>query len=283
MELWITASYQGDQAEGHRLPAYEAAKSLYGLSRALLITVNYLTEGKVRHRQFRRDQFRLEMVAQRPGSFETVFELITRPEALTIGGTLAAAFSATMVRDFVKSMFSRSVGGGAEESIEELEGEQKIAPGDLIALVDAIAPAMRAVHEPIDDGAHNIELDLGREQIANFDRDSKQYLLHSVRDPDLRLKMFTVASFNANTGYGRVFDMELGHTVPFQLGQIDPKSIDVMLESMALYTRKRWAGGLEAAAVAIKYYATLSIDGRVKKIFPVEVAKDIADFRASPF
>jgi hypothetical protein len=48
----LTVSFQGGLADEHRLPAYAASQSLYGISRSLLVVTNYLGEGKVRHRKF---------------------------------------------------------------------------------------------------------------------------------------------------------------------------------------------------------------------------------------
>jgi len=48
----LTVSFQGGLADEHRLPAYAASQSLYGISRSLLVVTNYLGEGKVRHRNF---------------------------------------------------------------------------------------------------------------------------------------------------------------------------------------------------------------------------------------
>ena len=48
MQQDFLIKFEGQMAEAHRLPAYDASKSFYGISRALLIAMNYLDEGKVR-------------------------------------------------------------------------------------------------------------------------------------------------------------------------------------------------------------------------------------------
>jgi hypothetical protein len=80
----LTAKFVGGLATQHKLPAYEATQSLYGIARSALIATNYLAEGRVRRREFSPDNFQLNIIANRPGSFETVFELITDPVAMTI-------------------------------------------------------------------------------------------------------------------------------------------------------------------------------------------------------
>ena len=48
LEAQFVAKLKGDVADDHRVPAYEGAKSLYGLNRSLLIVSNYVVEGRVR-------------------------------------------------------------------------------------------------------------------------------------------------------------------------------------------------------------------------------------------
>jgi hypothetical protein len=42
----LIVSFQGGLADAHRLPAYAASQSLYGISRSLLVVTNYLGEGE---------------------------------------------------------------------------------------------------------------------------------------------------------------------------------------------------------------------------------------------
>ena len=107
-------------AERHRLPAYEASKSFYGISRSLLIMMNYLDEGKVRRREFRSRGFHIDLVAQQPGSFDTFYQIVTDPGIMTLGGTLALAVAGNLLTDFLKTIFRRSVGHGGEASIKNL-------------------------------------------------------------------------------------------------------------------------------------------------------------------
>ena len=152
----LLIKFEGEMAESHRLPAYAASKSFYGLSRSLLIAMNYLDEGKVRHREFRSRGFHIDLVAQRPGSFDTFYELVTDPSVMAMGGTLALAVAGNLLTDFLKTIFRRSVGQNGETSIEALEAQEKLNPGDLSALEDAIAPAMREAHTVINHGAGQI-------------------------------------------------------------------------------------------------------------------------------
>jgi len=131
MEDIFIAKFEGGMADEHRLPAYEATQSLYGITRSLILITNYLDEGRVRHKNFVGSSFQLNMIAQRAGSFESVFELITNPAAMAIVAGLGLNISSNFIYDFIKSIWKRSIGSSAEEDVEALETEGKLNSGDL--------------------------------------------------------------------------------------------------------------------------------------------------------
>jgi hypothetical protein len=124
----------------HKLPAYAASQSLYGISRSLLVVTNYLSEGRVRRRDFdpRGRGFEINLVAQREGSFEFFYEILADPAVHAIGQSVAAKVAGDFTVAFVKSVFQRVTGGSAEPEIEELEAKGDLHSGDIGALVDAI-------------------------------------------------------------------------------------------------------------------------------------------------
>jgi hypothetical protein len=260
----------GGAAQGHKLPAYEASKSLYGIARALLIATNYLDEGRVRRRDFRPAGFELNIVAQRPGSFETVFEIISNPDAMLYGSMLLGG--GHFLLDFISSLTRRSVGGDAVESIQRLEQSEQLKVGDVEALVDAIEPAIREAHKSVGYGATKIYLQSDRSPLVTFDQTTKDYVNTSVFDDILKVKLFSIASFDANSGSGRAFDFEEGRTIPFQVERdADRATIDSILSSHASYTRRRRLGDNLASSVAFQYKTILTLDGRVKKLKVVKV------------
>jgi len=277
----FVAKFEGGLAESHRLPAYDAARSFYGISRSLTIVTNYLVEGRVRRKEFDRQPFQIELVAQKPGSFDSVFQIISDPAFYTAAGAfgLAAGGGAAgnLLSDFIKGMFKRSIGEDAPDSIEKLEAEDKLKAGDLAAVVDALEPAMRDVHQPINRGVGKITI-IGNNNKVVFNSSSKEYVNSSIDDSTLKARLFSVASFNANSGYGRVYDTEERRTIPFQLPKgIDRTSVNKVLESMTNYTRLRWTGGDEKSLVAFRYTTRVSVDDRVKMIFPEKVRTNISD------
>jgi hypothetical protein len=274
----LLVKFEGEMAEAHRLPAYESAQSFYGISRSLLITLNYLAEGKVRRREFSTRAFQINVVAHRPGSFELVYELITNPTLMTIGGSLGGGIAGNFLTDFIKTIFRRSVGKKGEPTIEVLEAEDKLNPGDVSAVVDAIEPAMRAAHTVINHGAGNIVMISGSGNIVTLDRTTKEYVWSSIRDEGTSTKLFSIASYNGNSGAGRAFDYELGKTIPFEIAKdADRATLTAILTSMSSYAMRRRLGDELKSAVALKYQSVVSIDGRTKKIIILKARQEMAD------
>lgn len=274
----LLIKFEGEMADAHKLPAYNAIQSLYGISRAILMTTNYLDEGRVRHKKFENVRFEFNLLTQSPGSFETLFELITNPETMKISYDISVGIMSGILGHFIISMISRAIGGSAHETVEDLETSEKIRTGDTAALVEAIEPSLREGHKIIGNGARNILIISGSHNHVKFNATTKSFVNTFEEDNVLSSKIFSVASFNANSGYGRAFDFEEGRTIPFEIHTMaDEKSIEALIWSFSSYARRRRLGEDLQSAAAFKYRATRTLDGRVKKIKVVKVRRDIAD------
>ncbi len=270
----FVAKFEGGKADEHKLPAYMASKSLYGISRSLLLITNYLEEGKIRHRSFDPKAFELNILTQRKGSYETVFEIASDPTALAIyAGTIGGVSSHFIVK-FIESIINRTIGHLADPEIEELEAKGKLASGDLTALTEAVEPALRSTHEIIGNGVTNITIINGDRNIVKYNQKTKNYVNQSKKDNIPRIKLFSIASFNANSGNGRAYDYDECRTIPFLLSNdADRATINSVLKSMSSYAMHRRLGDELKSAIAFKYRVYESIDGRVKKIL-LDKARD---------
>lgn len=270
--MLIDVSFSGGLADAHRLPAYDGAKSLEGITRSLLIVTNFLVEGRVRHREFGKVPLTFNIVAQQPGSFQTVFEIAYT--TAVIGGPvfqdIASSVASDLLTDLIRTTFKRATGSGEDSPSPEVLQIEAARSGDIDALVDAVEPALRQSHTVINHGVTNITIhNYARPErpVARLDRETKGYMWDNVIDDRVRVKLFSVASFNANQGTGRAFDLEEGRSIPFRLTpDADRQTVDTLLGSISSYTRKRRLGDELTSAIALIYTCVLSVDGRVKKI-----------------
>lgn len=91
-------------------------------------------------------------------------------------------------------------------------------------------------------------------------QDTKDYVRLNVEDDNRLTKEVSVSAFNANSGYGSVFDGDLGHVVPF---------------SMSRDTLRRYKGvfswGLDqyvhntGKKITADFTRILAMDGRAKR------------------
>jgi hypothetical protein len=273
----LIIKFEGSLAEQHRLPAYLASKSFYGIARSTLITLNYLAEGRVRRREFSSNAFRIDLVAHRPGSFEAIYQIIANIDAMNIAAGLGSGVAGNFLTDFIRSIFRRTIGQSADPGIEQLESEQALNAGDLSALQDAIEPAIKEAHSVINHGAGQIFIINGDKNIVNFDRETKQYVWTAQHDDSLNEKLFSIASYNANTRSGRAFDYEIGKTIPFEISpDADRDTFSSILSSMSSYTMRRLGDDL-SSAIALRYTSIVTVDSRIKKLLVTKARRELSD------
>ncbi|MGR6429396.1 DUF7946 domain-containing protein [Rhizobium sp. PAMB 3174] len=281
--MLIEVKFEGGLAEEHKIPAYEGTKSLEGLTRSLLIVFNYLVEGRVRRKEFGRAPLTFNLIAQRPGSFETIYE-IAYGAAVYGGPVLGMAVAGNLLTDLLKTVYRR-VTGGAEDgdvpnSVVQLEAARG---GDVAALTEAVEPSIRLGHNVINHGVMNINIYQSGapvdQPLAALNPRTKKYVWENVINDGVRVKLFSIGSFNANQGTGRAFDLEEGRSIPFELAKdVDRRTVDTLLSSISSYTRKRRLGDDLRSAVALRYTSVDAVDGRIKKIRIITARNEIAEF-----
>lgn len=219
MEFDITVKFSGDEAERHRIPAYEGAQSLQGISRGLVLVSNYLTTGEIRKRAPFSQDVKFYLQPSRPGSFEIILTtVIENIDLIAVGGivsTIGFAITANLLTDGFKTIFGRIIGGGQTPETDEFQMIDDARPGDVDALVDAAEPAIIQAHTIINQGSSNIVVIQGDNNILTLNSTSKEYVKRSRFGEDIERLDVSVGSLNVNTGYGRVFVHDLGKTVPF--------------------------------------------------------------------
>ena len=104
MELPVNVKFTGDRAEQHVLPAFDAVESLDGISKSLLIPINYLFEGRVRHKNFGYEGYRIDLVAVGPGSVDALFQLHLSTEEMQFLAEAGIGLSVNLIYDFLKAI-----------------------------------------------------------------------------------------------------------------------------------------------------------------------------------
>ena len=177
-------------------------------------------------------------------------------------------------------MFRRCVGQKANVNREARDERHAERGRDIGALVEAIEPAMKSAHTAIDHGSTNIVLISGDNNIVNLNAATKTYVHSSTRETKVREKLVSIASYNANSKYGRAYDYDLGMTVPFELsGRADRTSLRSIMKSMSDYTLRLPGEDSQRLQIAVRYTTTVAPDGRVKKMHITKARAELLNLK----
>lgn len=276
--MLLEVKFEGQIADEHKIPAYDGVQSLTGITRSVLIVANYIVEGKVRRREFGQVPLTFNLLAQQPGSYETLYEVVW--QGGVIAGILGGGVAGNLLTDLLKTVYRRATGTAVAAEPQSIQQLEEVRGGDLAALVDATEPSIRLGHNVINHGAITININnrTQGQQIANFNPQTKQFVWESVINNTIRTKLFSIGSFNANTGSGRAFDLEEGRSIVFELErEADRATVNALLSSINSYTIRRRLGDNLTSAVALRYTSVDAIDGRLKKIRVQKARNEIAD------
>lgn len=261
----IIIKFDGDLAERHVFPAYAGSVSMRGVARSVVLIGNYLAEGKIRKKAPFSQNIQFYLHPPREGSFENLLSFVTAsPEMLAISaviGSVSLNVFSNFISDGIKYCFNRVVGKDVQPETAELKKLNERCGGDLEALIDSIESPARDAHTVIGNGAQNILLITGSNNIVTLNANTKRYISTTLSESQPKTKLVSVGMFNVNTRYGRVFDYELGKTIPFI---VDRESSHQTMGNLST-SLDRYARGLLNKDVTIKFTQETDIDRRAKR------------------
>lgn len=277
MKERISLNAQGGDADRHVIPAYAGSKTIYGISRSLIIITNFLAEGKLRKKDYDFSKFSIEMETPKRGSFELTF-LLNYPVESTIATVVAGGVAGNFAYDILKNCF-KALTGQKTDVPERLTAALEKGNASFERLLEAVEPAARETHSLINNGVINININSrSSEENLLLNSETKEYIWGNVIDRNLRSKLFSVSRFDPNSRIGMVFDFEEKRPITFQLEKnVDERTVESIIWSQSEYTRKRILNKETDSAVAFLFSSLNAIDGRAKKIFPVRVRREIRE------
>lgn len=210
----------GDTADHHEFQGYDGYRSLAGFAWTLSLAANYAETGSIRLRGDFPGRNAVRAQFPKRGSIVADFavHLQQNPvEVLGFTGIVTAAGAATFLVDLTRRLIARNIG---KESVPDTELMRRLLQekeGEIEALVARTEPSVRQAHAAIGNGAKKIRALGGFNLLGEFDKDTKEYVMTNVEDDSFIKKDVSVAAFNANSGYGSVFDFDLGRVIPISI------------------------------------------------------------------
>lgn len=271
----LTIKFSGDIADQHQIPAYEGGQAIEGIARGLVLIGHYLAEGQIRKRVPFSRGVQVLLRPPRAGSFDAIFGFAIDPEFVSssfswLGAAAASGVVGAFAYDLIKQTFKTVIGEKHDPTTEGLKALDAKRGGELDALADAIEPAIRQAHNVIGYGARDIHIYHGPVTISNFNSRTKEYINSTIHADRPDVKLVSASMYSANTKNGRVFDNELGKTVPITITrEAAPRTPSAISSSL-----DRYVGNLPDNRVYIKYYADKDAEGRVKRYRVVDAWKE---------
>ncbi|MCZ8324933.1 MAG: hypothetical protein O9283_06700 [Sphingomonadaceae bacterium] len=263
MELII--SFQGMDADDHRIEAYAGIESAAGIARALTLIAHFASTGKVRHRFPFSPDAQVFLEGTEEGSFN--WRMVVQ-----ISGALALGMAGNALYDLTKSVIATALGESYEVSNSTVQSAMKSRSGDYDALVEAIEPALKKAHYGIGETATKIIIreKSEREVIIELDARSKSYLFDSA-DGGLSSQDVSVSSLNVNDRTGRAYFLDLRRTIPFRISRdAAPDTMSTISASLNSYANN------QPAPIRLTFKRIEATDGRLKRV-EVYRAEDVSD------
>lgn len=253
----------GDLADDHQFEGYDGYMALAGFAWTLSLVANYADTGKIRQRGEFDGRHAVRAKAPEEGSvIADFFVKLARNPADVFGPAAGQAASGSFLDALVRRVINKNLGQTADDETLAQLLANRARTGDVEALVAITEAPIRQAHSVIGSGAEEMLISGGINinPIATFDASTKEYVKQNVEDNHEITKSFSVSAFNANSGYGSVFDQDQGHVIPFSMKREKLRQFrQVFSWGLDQYTNR--TGG----KVSATFTRILAMDGRPKR------------------
>lgn len=251
----------GDTADQHEFQGYDGYMALAGFARTLSLITNYADTGKIRQRGDFEGRHSVKAKAIDEGSVVADFVVYLQHNPIEIFGIATGTLTASaLLYSLVTRVVNRNLGQSNEENDAIISRILREKSGDIEALVAISEAPIRQAHSVIGNGAKNIEISGGYNIINNFNEETKEYVRLNVEDNTVMEKLVSVSGFSANSGYGGIFDSDLGRVVPIAM----PKDVLKKYKSVFSWGLDQYVNGT-GKKIVIRFTRILAMDGRAKK------------------
>lgn len=216
----IRVRLTGDTADDHQFQGYDGYMALAGFAWMFSLISNYAETGKIRQRGEFPGRHAVRARTPIEGSVIADFLIYLQSHpAEVFGGNFASLTSTAFLHALIRRVVNRNIGENDKDANELLAPLLIRRGGDVEALVAISEAPIRQAHSVIGNGATKIEIAGGFNILNTFDTGTQEYVKSSLEDKNENTKYFSVSAFNANSGYGSVFDEDHGHVIPFSMSR----------------------------------------------------------------
>lgn len=249
----------GDTADYHQFQGYDGYMALAGFAWTLSLTTHYIETGEIRQRGDFLGRHAVRAKAPAAGSVVVDLMVWLEQSPQAVFGIAGAAASPLLI-SLVQRIIARNLGQEAAVNhamLNQLLGKRA---GDIEHLVAINEAPIRQTHGVIGNGASTMDIVGGHNIIGQYNEETRDYVKLNVEDSKVITREFSVSAFNVNSGYGSVFDTDLGRTIPISMSR---EALD-RLSSVFTWGLDQYANKTDKKIV-MAYSRILAMDGTPKR------------------
>lgn len=221
-QIQIKLSYQGGDADLHRLDMYDASVSLHGFARAIAITTHaLLNDGDVKRKGNRVTGAKIFVSPPQKGSYEQVLTLI-------VENPIAASIVAAAFWDLLKWTWSKTLDLAYAEPVTPTIKKLRERVEPFISdIEEVLESALEEAHRPIKNNP-SMTITVARLRVgAVINMNSETLKSVSIRTENQILTGIegNVTKYNILSGIGRFYEDKKGHTVSFKIPEKAPEQM----------------------------------------------------------
>lgn len=226
----FTFSFDGNEAEQHRLDLYDVSKALEGFHRTLALTTHLIINNEVITQAPSLKNATIYSLPPEEGSWKitvivctTLFSLGTAPKDTPLGHLIYSAYDYVISESLgVHVDYNKTLGKIYEES--KAEKLPKIREHQLDSIIEKCSNSIKEMHRPIykTNTATKAEISAkvhNETEILSTSLDYETYMY--IKTENINSKEVLVhgyiSSYNINTFTGRIYTTEVNRAVPFEL------------------------------------------------------------------
>lgn len=226
----FTFSFDGNEAEQHRLDLYDAARALEGFHRTLALTTHLIINNEVITQAPSLKNATIYSLPPEEGSWKitvivctTLFSLGTAPKDTPLGHLIYSAYDYVISESLgVHVDYNKTLGKLYEDS--KAEKLPKIREHQLDSVIEKCSNSIKEMHRPI------YQTNTANKAKISAKIDSETKILSTSLDYETYMHIKTeninsketlvhgyISSYNINTFNGRIYTTEVNRAVPFEL------------------------------------------------------------------
>jgi hypothetical protein len=256
-QIQIKLSYNGGDADEHRLDMYDASVSLQGFARAIAITTHaLLNDGEVKRKGNRAAGAKIYVSPPKKGSYEQILTLV-------VENPIAASVVAAAFWDMLKWTWTKTLDLAHEPETPTVKKISERVEPFLSDIEEVLESALEEAHRPIKNN-QKITIDVSRPRVGNVIRMNSETLKSvSIRTEENIVEGINgnVTKYNILSGIGRFYEDTKGHTVSFKM----PEKSSEQMRKRVTWSMHHAQGGVGEGKIELHARRVVSAKGVLRR------------------